>query len=163
MIVQTTVTTVTTVLVAVSPQARASYLALYHIGRRAWSSCTPRSSAYHRSDFTGQGFSAPYDTDQPTRGPLGDTSSLGSPHVTPKALRQHLDQFVVDQDRAKIVLSVAIHEHHLRIQELQRLKQEQASLEAQARRRASARNPIEGSFAFPLPSLVTAPKQPRCK
>lgn len=70
---------------------------------------------------------------------------MGGSHVTPKALRQHLDQFVVDQDRAKVVLSVAIHEHHLRIQELRRQKDEQARLDAQAQRRASAfRHPVEG-------------------
>ena len=105
--------------VAVSPQARASYLALCTIGRRTFHTRGPSRSAYHRSDFSGQGFSNFYETDQPTRGPLGSTSNVGGSHITPKALRQHLDQFVVDQDRAKVVLSVAIHEHYLRIQELQ--------------------------------------------
>lgn len=126
--------------------ARASYLALSTIGRRALHTRGPLHSTYHRSDFGGQGFSSFYETDQPTRGPLGATSNIGSSNVTPKALRQHLDQFVVDQDRAKVVLSVAIHEHHLRIQELRRQRDEQARLEAQAQRRASAfRHPVEGS------------------
>ncbi|KAI8943808.1 hypothetical protein NX059_001782 [Plenodomus lindquistii] len=134
-------------IVAVSPQARASYLAFYSISRRALSSHSPRRSSYIRSDFSGQGFSSTYEPDQPTRGPLGGTSSVGSSHITPKALRQHLDQFVVDQDRAKVVLSVAVHEHYLRIQELQRQRDEQARLEAQARRRASAsRHPVEDEF-----------------
>ncbi|KAJ4344318.1 ATP-binding protein [Ascochyta clinopodiicola] len=133
--------------VVVSPQARASYLALCTIGRRAFHIRGPTQSAYRRSDFSGQGFSSFYETDQPTRGPLGGTSNVGSSLVTPKALRQHLDQFVVDQDRAKVVLSVAIHEHHLRIQELQRQRDEQARLEAQAQRRASAfRHPVEDEF-----------------
>jgi ATP-dependent Clp protease ATP-binding subunit ClpX len=131
--------------VVVSPQAHASYLALYSIGRRAFHTRGSTQSAYHRSDFSGQGFSSFYETDQPTRGPLGGTSNVGVSHITPKALRQHLDQFVVDQDRAKVVLSVAIHEHHLRIQELRRQRDEQAKLEAQAQRRASAfRHPVEG-------------------
>lgn len=66
--------------------------------------------------------------------------------MTPKGLRHHLDQFVVGQDRAKVVLSVAVHEHYLRIQEMQRQKDEQTRLEAQQQRRASAfRHPVEGS------------------
>ncbi|KAH7089877.1 P-loop containing nucleoside triphosphate hydrolase protein [Paraphoma chrysanthemicola] len=133
--------------VAVSPQARASYLALYSIGRRAFSARRPLQSSYNRNDFSGQGFSSFYETDQPTRGPLGGTSNVGHSHVTPKALRQHLDQFVVDQDRAKVVLSVAVHEHYLRNQENQRRKDEAARLEAQAQRRASAfRHPVEDEF-----------------
>lgn len=136
-----------------SPQARVSYLALYSIGRRTFSSRASSRSSYNRSDFSGQGFSSVYEVDQPTRGPLGGTSNVAASHITPKALRQHLDQFVVDQDRAKIVLSVAVHEHYLRRQESQRQKAEQDRLEAQAQRRASAfRHPVEGSFqlSFPL-------------
>lgn len=133
---------------AVSPQARASYIALASIGRRGFFSRTCLQSSYNRSDFSGQGFSSFYEPDQPTRGPLGGTSNVGQSHVTPKALRQHLDQFVVDQDRAKVVLSVAVHEHYLRNQENQRRKDEQAKLDAQAQRRASAfRHPVEGSFS----------------
>ncbi|KAJ4395554.1 ATP-binding protein [Didymella pomorum] len=133
--------------VAVSPKARASCLALCTIGRRAFYTRGPALSAYNRSDFSGQGFSNFYEIDQPTRGPLGGTSNVGGGHVTPKALRQHLDQFVVDQERAKVVLSVAIHEHHLRIQELRRQRDEEARLAAQAQRRASAfRHPVEDEF-----------------
>ncbi|CAN9360414.1 unnamed protein product [Alternaria alternata] len=134
--------------VTVSPQARASYLALYSISHRAplSQSHTRKSSRFNRSDFSGQGFSSFYEPDQPTRGPLGNTSNVGAGLITPKVLRQHLDQFVVDQDRAKIVLSVAVHEHHLRIQEIKRQHHEQARLEAQAQRRASVyRHPVEGS------------------
>jgi ATP-dependent Clp protease ATP-binding subunit ClpX len=135
--------------VAVSPQARASYLALYSISHRAplSQSHTRKSSRFNRSDFSGQGFSSFYEPDQPTRGPLGNTSNVGAGLITPKVLRQHLDQFVVDQDRAKIVLSVAVHEHHLRIQEIKRQHHEQARLEAQAQRRASVyRHPVEDEF-----------------
>lgn len=132
-------------LTVVSPKAGASYLRLCTIGRCAFHTRGPAQSTYHRSDFNGQGFSSFYETDQPTRGPLGGTSNVGASHVTPKALRQHLDQFVVDQERAKVVLSVAIHEHHLRIQELRRQRDERSKLEAQAQRRASAfRHPVEG-------------------
>ncbi|KAF3003014.1 hypothetical protein E8E13_006121 [Curvularia kusanoi] len=133
--------------VVVSPSARALCLAptATTIARRAFHTRGPRRSAYHRSDFGGQGFSSFYETDQPTRGPLGGASNIGGSSVTPKSLRQHLDQFVVDQDRAKTVLSVAVHEHYLRIQELRRQRDEQARLEAQAQRRASAfRHPVEG-------------------
>jgi ATP-dependent Clp protease ATP-binding subunit ClpX len=134
-------------LTAVSPQARASYLALYHISRRAFTAPRSKRSSFNRSDFGGQGFSSFYETDSPTRGPLGGTSSLGHGYITPKALRQHLDQFVVDQDRAKVVLSVAIHEHHLRTQENQRRRDEAAKRDAQAQRRASAhRHPVEEEF-----------------
>lgn len=153
-------------LAIVSPQARVSYLALYRIGRRGFSSRTPYRSSYNRSDFSGQGFSSFYETDQPTRGPLGGTSNVGANHITPKALRHHLDQFVVDQDRAKVVLSVAVHEHYLRIQEIQRQKDEQARLEAQAQRRASAfRHPVEGSrtslFHSSPPSASLSPRDGR--
>ncbi|CAO2648453.1 Nn.00g077200.m01.CDS01 [Neocucurbitaria sp. VM-36] len=133
----------------VSPQARVSYLALYRIGRslRPFSSARPRQSSYNRSDFSGQGFSSFYEPDQPTRGPLGGTSNVGANHITPRVLREHLDKFVVDQDRAKVVLSVAVHEHYLRIQEIQRQKEEQSKIEAKAQRRASAyRHPVEDEF-----------------
>ncbi|KAJ4369772.1 ATP-binding protein [Neocucurbitaria cava] len=142
-------------LAAVSPQARASYLALYSIGRslRPLSTSRPRLSSYNRSDFSGQGFSSFYEPDQPTRGPLGGTSNVGANHITPKALREHLDKFVVDQDRAKVVLSVAVHEHYLRIQEIQRQKQEQADLEAKAQRRASFRHPVEDEFPGQQPTV----------
>lgn len=133
----------------VSPQARASYLALYSVSRRVFSTHNARQSSYSRSDFSGQGFSSFYETDQPTRGPLGSTSNVAQSPVTPKTLKHHLDQFVVGQERAKIVLSVAVYEHYLRNQEIQRRRDEEARLEAQAQRRASAfRHPVEGSSDF---------------
>jgi ATP-dependent Clp protease ATP-binding subunit ClpX len=136
-----------TLIRAISPQARASSIALHRTRRRIFHASRAVQSSYNRSDFSGQGFSSFYEPDQPTRGPLGGTSNVGHAHVTPKALRQHLDQFVVGQDRAKVVLSVAVHEHYLRIQENQRRRDEAARLDAQAQRRASAfRHPVEGSF-----------------
>jgi ATP-dependent Clp protease ATP-binding subunit ClpX len=146
MLCPTTMLLQRSLLRAVSPRAHASYLALYSISRRTPLSFHRRSSIYNRSDFSGQGFSSFYEPEQPFRGPLGNTSNVGAGHITPKALRQQLDRFVVDQDRAKIVLSVAVHEHYLRIQELKRQQQEQKELEAQAQRRASMyRHPVEGS------------------
>jgi len=133
--------------VAVLPSVRARCLAPTSVVRRALHTQGPRRSACHRSDFGGQGFSSFYESDQPTRGPLAGASNIGGSSVTPKSLREHLDQFVVDQDRAKVVLSVAVHEHYLRIQELRRQRDEHARLEAQAQRRASAfRHPVEDEF-----------------
>jgi ATP-dependent Clp protease ATP-binding subunit ClpX len=65
--------------------------------------------------------------------------------LTPKVLKQHLDQFVVGQDRAKKVLSVAVYNHYQRVQELQRREEEEEELMAQRARRESAeRHPVEG-------------------
>lgn len=147
---------------AVSPRllrASSPYLVLTSIAsRRTFSASTIRQSQYDRSDFTGQGFSSFYEPDQPTRGPLGGTSNVGESSITPKLLKKHLDQFVVDQDRAKVVLSVAVHEHYLRIQELQRWKDEQTRLDAQAQRRASAfRHPVEDEFPGQQPTVELYP------
>jgi ATP-dependent Clp protease ATP-binding subunit ClpX len=59
-------------------------------------------------------------------------------------LKQHLDQFVVGQDRAKKVLSVAVFNHYQRIQELQRRDEEEEELLAQRERRE--RHPVESEF-----------------
>lgn len=56
-------------------------------------------------------------------------------------LKQHLDEFVVGQDRAKKVLSVAVFNHYQRIQELQRREEEEEELLAQRERRE--RHPVE--------------------
>jgi ATP-dependent Clp protease ATP-binding subunit ClpX len=136
-----------TMLRPVPPQARASYRALYSISRRASLPSSRSSSTYNRSDFSGQGFSSFYEPDQPFRGPLSSSSNVGAGHITPKALRAQLDRFVVDQDRAKIVLSVAVHEHHLRIQELKRQQEERQGAEKRA---SMYRHPVEGS-----PSLIS--------
>jgi ATP-dependent Clp protease ATP-binding subunit ClpX len=139
-----------TLIITVSPQARTSYLALASIGRRAFSHNGIHHSSYHRSDFTGQGFTGIYEPGEPTSGPLSGASVVGAPRITPKALKEHLDQFVVGQERAKKVLSVAVYNHYQRIQELQRQEDEAAELEAQAQRRELAhRHPVEGSSSFP--------------
>ena len=140
--------TTQTLLLTVSPQARSSYLALARIGRRSFSGTTQQSSGqYHRSDFTGQGYTGIYETDQPTGGPLSGASNVGAPRITPRALKQHLDRYVVGQERPKKVLSTAVYNHHLRRREIQRQKDEEERLEAQAQRRELAfRHPLEGSL-----------------
>jgi ATP-dependent Clp protease ATP-binding subunit ClpX len=59
-------------------------------------------------------------------------------------LKQHLDQFVVGQERAKKVLSVAVFNHYQRIQEIQRREEEEEELLAQRERRE--RHPVETEF-----------------
>jgi ATP-dependent Clp protease ATP-binding subunit ClpX len=59
-------------------------------------------------------------------------------------LKQYLDQFVVGQDRAKKILSVAVYNHYQRIMDIQR--QEEAAAERMAkreRRAAMEAHPIE--------------------
>jgi ATP-dependent Clp protease ATP-binding subunit ClpX len=133
--------------IAVSHQARLSYLALSSI-RRSFATTYPSASPshFHRSDFTGQPFTNSYETGLPTPGPLGDASVFGVPRLTPRALKQHLDQFVVGQERAKKVLSVAVYNHYQRIQELKRRDEEEEELlQQRARREIADRHPVEGN------------------
>lgn len=68
--------------------------------------------------------------------------------MTPRTLKQYLDQFVVGQDRAKKILSVAVFNHYQRVQELQRREEENAELLAKrARREAIEHHPVEGRFS----------------
>jgi ATP-dependent Clp protease ATP-binding subunit ClpX len=155
--------TASKLIVTVSPQARTSYLALASIGRRAFSTAAPQQSSgqYRRSDFTGQGWTGVYEPGQPTVGPLGGASVVGAPRVTPKALKQHLDQFVVGQERAKRTLSVAIYNHYQRVQELQRQEDELAELEAQAQRRDMGhRHPVEDEFPGQQATVTLHPPSP---
>ena len=118
-----------------------SYIAF---ARRTFSSSSSQctSSQFHRSDFANQPFTGTYETGLPTSGPLGGASIHGAPRLTPKMLKQHLDQFVVGQDRAKKILSVAVYNHYQRIQELQRREEEGEELMAQRERKE--RHPVEG-------------------
>lgn len=60
-------------------------------------------------------------------------------------LKQYLDQFVVGQDRAKKILSVAVYNHYQRVQELRRRDEEVAELLAKRVRRESGESQrVEG-------------------
>ncbi|KAL8789638.1 MAG: hypothetical protein Q9213_001074 [Squamulea squamosa] len=152
----------------VSPRARRSYAAFYTICRSLITTSSRRSSSqFHRSDFANQPFTGSYEPGGTTSGPLGDASVLGAPALTPKTLKQHLDQFVVGQERAKKVLSVAVYNHYQRIREAQRLEEEEEELMHQRLRRESFHgHPVQDEYpghqsAIPLhapsPSLGNPP------
>ncbi|PGH06023.1 ATP-dependent Clp protease, ATP-binding subunit ClpX [Blastomyces parvus] len=140
--------TTTTAVSPVHQRVQRSYLALYSIHRHlSTSSRCSSPSQFHRSDFTSQPFTGSYEPGLPTSGPLGSAPSFGAPRLTPKMLKQHLDQFVVGQDRAKKVLSVAVYNHYQRVQELQRREEEEEELMAQQARRESVEgHPVETEF-----------------
>ncbi len=65
-------------------------------------------------------------------------------------LKQHLDNFVVGQERAKKVLSVAVYNHYKRIQESQRREdEEQEFLQQQLRRDIAEGHPLGGIYIGP--------------
>jgi ATP-dependent Clp protease ATP-binding subunit ClpX len=66
-------------------------------------------------------------------------------------LKQHLDQFVVGQERAKKILSVAVFNHYQRIQELQRREDEEEEMIAQRERKE--RHPVENEFPGQQPTI----------
>ena len=106
----------------------------------------PTRSQFNRSDFTSQPFTGSYEPGLPTTGPLGSTPAFGTPRITPKVLKQYLDQYVVGQDRAKKVLSVAVYNHYQRVQELLRREEEAAEAHAKRQRReALETHPLEGN------------------
>jgi ATP-dependent Clp protease ATP-binding subunit ClpX len=115
-----------------TPPARLTYLGISAIIRRRLSHAARRSS---NGSFN-QGWVGSYEAGGPTEGPLNDTSNIGTPRVTPSLLKQHLDQFVVGQDRAKRTLATAVFNHYQRVQELERRDEEaDERLAAEERRR----------------------------
>ncbi|MCJ1432121.1 hypothetical protein MMC27_001477 [Xylographa pallens] len=143
-------------------KARASYIGLSIIAR-SFTICATRSSSsgqFFRSDFSNQPFTGSYEAGQPTTGPLGEAPILGAPRLTPKVLKQHLDQFVVGQERAKKVLSVAVYNHYQRIQELQRREEEEEQrLQQRLRRDKSDAHPMEDEFPGHQESIPISPEQ----
>lgn len=145
----------------ISPHARQSYIAISHIFRRSLSVSSKRSDTYNRSDFNNQPYTGIYEAGGPTEGPLRDASNIGAPRITPTILKQHLDQFVVGQERAKKTLATSVYNHYQRIQELQRRDEEEEELAAQEeRRRLRHRHPVEGKEGelkrgIAVPSLTT--------
>lgn len=114
-------------------------------GRRSASSAS--SSRFHRSDFANQPYTGSYDPNEPTHGPLADTPLIGAAMVTPRTLKQHLDQYVVGQDRAKKTMSVSVYNHYLRISELQRKEEEEHQrLQQRLRREKVQVHPVEGEW-----------------
>ncbi|KAL8729223.1 MAG: hypothetical protein Q9166_004844 [cf. Caloplaca sp. 2 TL-2023] len=157
---------ITVTSISISPRARRSYVAFFTICR-SLATTSSRCSQFRRSDFANQPFTGTYEPGGRTSGPLGDAPILGAPTMTPKVLKQHLDQFVVGQERAKKVLSVAVYNHYQRILEAQRLEEEEEELNQQRlRREATYGHPVEDEFpghqtAIPLhppsPSLGNPP------
>lgn len=137
-----------TVTAHYSPRATFSCLGLTALlTRRHLSSALPlrSSDSYIRSDFTNQPWTGLYEPGRPTEGPLGGASDIGAPRITPAILKQHLDQYVVGQERAKKTLATAVYNHYQRIQELQRRDEEEQEQEAaEERRRTHQRHPVEG-------------------
>lgn len=133
-----------------SPRATLTCLGLTALlTRRHLSSALPLRSpdSYIRSDFTNQPWTGLYEPGRPTEGPLGGASDIGAPRITPAILKQHLDQYVVGQERAKKTLATAVYNHYQRIQELQRRDEEEQEQEAaEERRRTHQRHPVEDDF-----------------
>ncbi|CAG8890586.1 unnamed protein product [Penicillium egyptiacum] len=125
------------------------------------SSTFPTSSQFNRSEFTTQPFTSSYETGLPTPGPLGSTPAFGAPRITPKVLKQYLDQYVVGQDRAKKVLSVAVYNHYQRVQELVRREEEAAeALAKRQRREALEIHPLDDDITG-MQKTASIPQTPK--
>lgn len=113
----------------------------------SFSSSSPSYSS--QFDWVGQAYTCIYEPGQPTQGPLGQAQR--EPRITPKRLKEHLDKFVVGQERAKRMLSVAVYNQYQRIQELQRQEDLERERFAQIARRTMAyekygKHPVEGEY-----------------
>jgi ATP-dependent Clp protease ATP-binding subunit ClpX len=90
---------------------------------------------------------------------LAQASKHGATRLTPTLLKEHLDKFVVGQDKAKKVVSVAIFNHYQRIREIKRQEaEEHAKREKQARwemrERERRSHPVESAYIFLVPAPV---------
>ena len=56
---------------------------------------------------------------------LEKMANMNPMRIMPRHLKSHLDQFVVGQQKAKRILSVAVYNHYLRIQSLLRCQNEE--------------------------------------
>ena len=101
------------------------------------------SSQFYRSDFANQPFTGSYEPGLPTKGPLGSASNYGATKSIPRILKKHLDEFVVGQEQAKKVLSLAVHNHYLRVREIQRREEEEVELLNRLQRES---HPVEGLY-----------------
>ncbi|KAI9680335.1 MAG: hypothetical protein M1829_001221 [Trizodia sp. TS-e1964] len=146
--------------IVISSEARISYLALWALRRTLFTSARNTSSS--GSDFIGGPFTATYEPGLPPSGPLGEPSVFGVRRITPRALKHHLDQFVVGQERAKKVLSVSVYNHYQRIQELQRRDEEEAARDQQrARREMAEGHDVEGDHDGQSPTSPFNPAPDR--
>ncbi|KAJ9486155.1 hypothetical protein VN97_g7183 [Penicillium thymicola] len=124
----------------------------------------PTSSQFNRSEFASQPFTGSYETGVPTPGPLGSTPAFGAPRITPKVLKQYLDQYVVGQDRAKKVLSVAVYNHYQRVQELVRREEEAAeALAKRQRREALEIHPLDADNVTDARKTASIPQTPKSR
>lgn len=121
-----------------APRARLTYLGISAIVRRQQLHSTARRTS--NGSFN-QGWVGSYEAGAPTEGPLSDASNIGAPRITPSILKQHLDQFVVGQDRAKRTLATAVYNHYQRILELERQDDEAEEMLAVEERRRMAMHP----------------------
>jgi ATP-dependent Clp protease ATP-binding subunit ClpX len=133
------------------------------IQRHCLSTSSPhsRDPQFRRSDFDGQGWTSSYEPGAPTIGPLSQSSKLSAPRLTPSLLKEHLDKFVVGQDKAKKVTSVAIFNHYQRIREIKRQEAEAAELQEKERRwemreRERGGHPVESVPPTPLHHMITS-------
>ncbi|CAL3966833.1 unnamed protein product [Diplocarpon coronariae] len=130
------------------------------------SSSLSRDSQYYRPDFQSQeaGCTGSYEPGRPTEGPLSKASKHGAPRLTPLLLKEHLDNYVVGQDKAKKVTSVAIFNHYQRIRELRRWAEEKhakaeehSRWEQRERERELTSHPVENEYPGHARNLSSSP------
>ncbi|QIX02491.1 hypothetical protein AMS68_008008 [Peltaster fructicola] len=143
-------------MISTIPPARLTYIGISAIIRQqVFLSQRHISSSARRKSLSNQPYSSIYEPGGPTEGPLRDASNIGAPRITPILLKQHLDQYVVGQDRAKKALATAVYNHYQRIQELQRRDEEEEELQArEERRRHAQRHPVEDEFPGQAQTVV---------